>query len=82
MNNNLYFKVKEEMDRRFPQEELRYRNIVVASAIAKGKGEKLSEDWVMKTLLNDVLDGFMTYEQAVYIHKDYYKAIEEVKTQF
>lgn len=82
MNNDLYFKVKAEMDRRFPQEELSYRNKVVATAIAKGKKEKLTEDWVMKTLLMDVEDGFMSYEQAVYIHKDYYKAIEEVKEMF
>ena len=48
----------------------------------KVKKEKLTEDWVMKTLLLDVEDGFMSYEQAVYIRKDYYKAIEEVKEMF
>lgn len=77
-----YFKVKVEMDRRFPQKELGYRNTVVATAISKGNKDKLTEDWVMKTLLMDVEDGFMSYEQAVYIHKDYYKAIEEVKEMF
>lgn len=82
MNNDVYFKVKAEMDRRFPQKELGYRNMVVATAIAKGKKEKLKEDWVMKTLLMDVEDGIMDYEQAVYINKDYYKAIETVKTMF
>ena len=82
MNNEVYFKVKKEMDIRFPQKELGYRNMVVATAIAKGKKEKLTEDWVMKTLLLDVDDGFISYEQAVYIHKDYHKAIEEVKEMF
>ena len=82
MNNEVYFKVKEEMDRRFPQKELGYRNMVVATAIAKGKKEKLTEDWTTKTLLMDVEDGFMTYGQAVNIHKDYYKAIEEIKKNF
>lgn len=82
MNNRIYFEVKREMDRRFPQEELRYRNVVVASAIAKGKKDKLTEDWLMKTLLMDVEDGFMTYGQAVKIHKDYYKAIEEIKKNY
>ena len=82
MNNEVYFKVKEEMDRRFPQEELGYRNMVVASAIAKGKKDKLTEDWVMKTLLMDVEDGFIEYGQAVYISKDYYKAIEEIKKSY
>lgn len=82
MDYEVYFKVKEEMDRRFPQEELEYRNTVVASAISKGKKDKLTEDWVMKTLLMDVEDGFIEYGQAVYIHKDYYKGIEEVKEMF
>lgn len=82
MNNEVYFKAKAEMDRRFPQVELDYRNTVVASAIAKGKKEKLTEDWLRKTLLMDVEDGFISYEQAEYIHKDYYKAIEEVKEMF
>lgn len=82
MNNEVYFKVKEEMDRRFPQKELGYRNGIVATAIAKGRKEKLTEDWVMKTLLMDVEDGFISYEQAVHIHKDYYKAIEEIKKSY
>jgi hypothetical protein len=82
MNNEVYFKAKAEMDRRFPQEELGYRNGIVATAIAKGRKEKLTEDWLRKTLLMDVEDGFISYEQAVYIHKDYYKAIEEVKEMF
>lgn len=77
-----YFKVKAEMDRRFPQKELEYRNAVVATAIAKGNKDKLTEDWVMKTLLMDVEDGFISYEQAVNIHKAYFKAIENLKIQF
>jgi hypothetical protein len=78
----VYFKILKEMNRRFPQEELGYRNEVVATAIANGKKDKLTEDWVMKTLLMDVEDGFISYEQAVYIHKDYYKAIEEIKKSY
>lgn len=74
--------VKQEMTRRFPQKELEYRNGVVASAIAQGHKDKLTEDWLMKTLLNDVEDDFITYEQAVAVRVDYMKAIEEVKKMF
>jgi hypothetical protein len=82
MNNEVYFKVKEEMNIRFPYLQLKYRNMVVATAFAKNKKHKLTEDWVMKTLLMDVEDGFITYAQAVSIHKDYYKAIEEIKKRY
>ncbi len=82
MNNDVYFAVLEEMNRRFPQGELAYRNMVVATAIAKDKKDKLTENWLRKTLLMDVEDGFITYEQAVNIHKDYYKSIEEIKKNY
>lgn len=71
--------VKKEMDRMMPYKEVEYRNGIVASIIANGRKEKLTEDWVMRTLMGDVEDGFISYEQAVYIQKEYYKAIEKVK---
>lgn len=82
MKSEIYFKVLEEMNRRFPQKELEYRNTAVAIAISKGNKDKLTEDWVMKALLRDVEDEFISYEQAVHIHKDYYKAIEEIKKSY
>lgn len=74
--------VRREMNQRFPQEELEYRNGIVASMIANGKSEKLTEDWLMKTLLGDVEDGFLTYSQAVSVKDSYWKAIETVKRMF
>ena len=74
--------IRKEMNRRFPQSELEYRNSVVATAIARGKGSKLTEDWLRKTLLGDVEDGFLTYGQAVAIKDEYHKGICEVRSMF
>lgn len=74
--------IRREMDRRFPHRQLEYRNSVVATAIARGKGSKLTEDWLRRTLLGDVEDGFLTYGQAVAIKDDYYKGICEVRAMF
>lgn len=71
-----------EMNRRFPQVEFNYRNAIVGNAIAIGKKDKLTADWVRKALLSDVEDGFMTYAQAVAVQDDYLKAIENVKGMF
>lgn len=71
-----------EMNRRFPQEELSYRNMIVASVIADGKADKLTEDWVRKTLLGDVEDGFLTYGQALAVKDEYFTAICDVKLMF
>ena len=62
--------------------ELDYRNSVVANIIANGKKEKLNEEWVRNALLQDAEDGFITYNQAVAIKDDYYKAIQMVAAQF
>ena len=78
----LKFAILDEMNRRFPQHELNYRNMIVASIIAKGKSDKLTEDWLRKTFLGDVEDGFIEYGQAVYIKDAYYKAMCEVKAMF
>lgn len=80
------FKIREqataEMNRRFPQKELEYRNGIVGTAIGLGKRDKLTEDWIRKTLLSDVEDGFMTYGQAVAIKDEYFRAVSEVKMMF
>lgn len=81
-NEDKYYGVLEEMNRRFPQKELDYRNMNVASIIAKGHEDKLTEDWLRRVLLGDVEDEFMTYAQAVYIKDSYFKAICEVKAMF
>ena len=74
--------VTREMNRRFPQGELSYRNGIVGHAIAIGKKAKLTEDWLRKALLGDVEDGFLTYGQAVAIKERYMEAIETVKRMF
>ena len=71
-----------EMKRRFPQEELDYRNRVVGTAIGLGKKEKITEDWIRKGLIEDILDGFITYGQVIYIKDEYFKAIREVVAMF
>ena len=81
-NDDKYYGVLEEMNRRFPQKELSYRNMNVASIIAKGHEDKLTTDWLRKALLGDVEDEFMTYAQAVYIKDLYFKAICELKAMF
>ena len=81
-NDDKYYGVLEEMNRRFPQKELSYKNMNVASIIAKGHEDKLTTDWLRKALLGDVEDEFMTYAQAVYIKDLYFKAICELKAMF
>lgn len=81
-NDDKYYGVLEEMNRRFPQKELDYRNSVVASIIAKGHEDKLTSDWLRNALLGDVEDEFMTYAQALYIKDLYFKAICEMKAMF
>lgn len=71
-----------ELNRRFPQKELEYRNHIVATAIALGKKEKLTEEWIRKGLITDIEDGFITYGQVMYIKDDYFKAIKEVERMF
>lgn len=71
-----------EMKRRFPQEELDYRNRVVGTAIGLGKKEKITEDWMRRGLIGDIEDGFITYAQAMTIKDDYFKAIREVVAMF
>lgn len=71
--------VREEMNRRFPQEEMSFSNLTVATIIAKGLSEKLTTDWLRKHLLGCVEDEFITYGQAISIKDSYYKAICEVK---
>lgn len=81
-NTEVWGAVLEEMNRRFPQVELGYRNSVVASAMAKGKKDKLTSTWLMRALIGDVEDGFLTYEQAVYVKDEYYEAICAMKKMF
>ncbi len=79
MNENLYYAVKDEMNKRIPYGDMDYRNGIVALIMAKGHADKLTKDWVTKVLLGDVEDGFITYGQAVYIKDKFYEAICEVK---
>ena len=82
MNGRIKEAAQKEMNKRMPYKELDYRNAIVATAIAKGKAAMLTADWVMRSLLTDVEDEFMTYGQAVAIKDKYLQAIEEVKALF
>jgi len=79
---NIKTQAQREMNMRMPQKELEYRNGVVAQAIATGKADKLTSDWVCRALLQDVEDDFMTYEQAVAINNEYYNTIQMVARMF
>ena len=74
--------VTKELNRRFPQKELDYRNHVVATAIALGKKDRITEDWLRKGLITDIEDGFITYGQAMTIKDEYFKTIKEVERMF
>lgn len=74
--------VLNEMTRRMPYKELEYRNLIVASAIVEGHKDELTYDWLNKTLLGDVTDGFIEYGQAMAIKEKYMTALEEVKRMF
>lgn len=82
MNNSIYFNVLEALKKAFPQQGLGYRNMVVATIIAKGKKDKINENWIKNALLNDVLDGFLTYDQAVSVNKEYFRIIEQIKANY
>lgn len=82
MNLDIRTQVKKVMDSYFPAKEFDYRNMIVASAIVKGKKDKLTADWVRKSLLSDVEDGFMSYAIAVAAQEKYITAIENVKRMF
>ena len=82
MNVELKEQVKRAMDNYFPTKEFDYRNGVVASAIASGKKDKLTVDWVRNGLLSDVEDGFITYAIAVATQDKYMTAIQNVKRMF
>ena len=69
-----------EMNRRFPQNEVGYRNGIIATRIALGK--KITEDWVRAGLISDIEDGFLTYGQAITIKDEYFKAIKDVERMF
>lgn len=71
--------INKEMNERFPFIELRYRNGIVANMISKGHGDRLTEDWLTKALLQDVLDGFIEYGQALEIKDSYMIAINDMK---
>lgn len=76
-NNKVDYQVREEMNRRFPN--MKYRNTIVAGAIAEGHKEQLTSDWIRKAFISDIEDGFMTYEKALEIKDEYSAAIEEMK---
>lgn len=56
-----------------------YMNTVIADAVAQGHGNKLTQDWLRRFLLENVEDGFITYGQALTLAPIYTKAIEALK---
>ena len=73
------FRLRDAINVMIPFKKCDYRNMVVADAIAKGKADKLTEDWLRRVLLTDVEDGFITYAESLALAPQYTKAIEELK---
>ena len=71
--------LRNEINRLVPYRECGYRNLVIADTIAEGKGDKLTDNWLMHALLRDVEDEFITYEQSLALEPIYRDAIARLR---
>ena len=74
-----YFRFLRAMNDMVKGSQFEYRNGIIATALANGHGEKLTEDWLRKVLLGDVEDQFITYEEALAVAPKYMEAINTLK---
>ena len=81
-NDMVYGRVLRAINDMVPYKEADYENMVIASAFAKGHREKLTADWLRKSLLMNVEDEFMTYGQALVLEKVYTDAIAKLNMMF
>ena len=80
--NGQYDAIRKALNKMIPYKECNYRNTVIAQAIYNGKEDKLDSTWVMRAMLQDEEDGFITYGQGVFLHKAYNEAIAKLKEMF
>lgn len=71
MNEKVYFATLKGLNEAVPYEDAKYFNMCFASALSKGVG--LTEDKILKVLLNGVEDGFLSYSQALTLKEKYVK---------
>lgn len=72
--------ITKELDKQFPQDELSYLNILFAGRIARGA--VIDEDYMRGKLLDEILDGCMTYEQTYAIKDAYYEAVKKLEKEW
>lgn len=82
MNKRIYYQALKTMNKMVPFKECDYRNGVIASAFAKGKQDRLNDNWIKNALLQDYEDGFISYEQAVALNPIYIKAVNTLRGMF
>lgn len=71
--------LRNEINRLVPYRECGYRSLVIADTIAEGKGDKLTDNWLMHALLLDVEDEMITYGQAITLEPIYRDAIAKLR---
>ena len=71
-----YCEVLNYLDVKVPYEHSEYFNMCLASGVAQGK--EITENKIMKLLLNGVDDGFISYTQALALNKIYVGMIDEL----
>ena len=77
MNEKIYYAALKELNEVAPNNK--YRNTVIATAFAIGKSQKLTSDWLRKSLIGDVEDKFITYNEALKLYYVYSKKIDSLK---
>ena len=59
-----------------PEMKGRYGNYTIADAIFNGHKAEMTEDWLRRFLFQMIDDGFITYEEALFLNKKYRKVID------
>ena len=69
METKKYYEALRELNAKVDCKEAEYPNMCFATAISEGI--ELTENKIMKVLLNRVEDGYLAYEQALNLNKVY-----------
>lgn len=71
-----YYEMLNYLDVKVPYKHADYFNSCLASGVAQGK--EITENKIMKLLLNGVDDEFINYNQALALNKIYVGMIDEL----
>ena len=75
-DNNKYYEILNILNVKVPYEYSEYFNMCLASGVAEGR--EITENKIMKLLLNGVDDGFISYTQALALNKIYVGMIDKL----